>query len=161
MSWDEEESRPKSVHSLMLKDSEYSMILHNEYPRTEERLINLLDGLDFVVERWLESMESVLHPEEHEGIRDVASQVLMSIMACRFAIIDFMSNESSVTEFMDVLRSIKELKQEFVYIAKPYHNIGHLFNWYLDLPLKVQFSFKHLHMMRVNKTQHDTPPEVY
>jgi len=158
MNFDDEPRRsPKSIHSLMLKDSEYSMILHSEYPRSEEQLINLLDGLDFVVQRWLESMLAVLHEDEHEDITDLASQVLMSVMTCRYVIIDFMGNESSVTDFMDVLRAIKDLKQEFVCIAKPYHNIGHLFNWYLDLPLKVQFSFKHLHMMRMNHNRHQEP----
>ena len=142
---DDNEHHPRSIHSLMLKDSEYSMLLHGEYPKSEARLVDLLDGLDFVLERWVEGMIGSLPPEDHEGVKETASQALMSVMACRFAIVDFMSNDSSVTEFMDVLRAIKELKQEFVYVAKPYHNIGHLFNWYLDLPLKVQFSFKYLH----------------
>ena len=153
MNWsprdNDDEHQPRSIYSLMLKDSEYSMLLHSEFPRDEEGLVNLLDGLDFVIERWVEGMEGSLPLEDHEGVRDIASQALTSIMICRFTIVDFISNNSSVTDFMDVLRAIKELKQEFVYIAKPYHNIGHLFNWYLDLPLKVQFSFKYLHNKRI------------
>jgi len=152
---DDNEHHPRSIHSLMLKDSEYSMLLHGDFPKSEARLVDLLDGLDFVLERWVEGMIGSLPLEDHEGVKETASQALMSVMACRFAIVDFMSNDSSVTEFMDVLRAIKELKQEFVYIAKPYHNIGHLFNWYLDLPLKVQFSFKYLHNLhRGTEIQH-------
>ena len=49
-------NKPKSQGQLMLKDTEYERILHGEYPKTLESLIQYLDGLDFVVEEWLESL---------------------------------------------------------------------------------------------------------
>jgi len=134
----------------MLKETAFECVLHGEYPRTFnelcERPHGFLHGLDFVVEEWLAGMQGFPNIIDMDVCRQQASQVLMSVVGCRFTITDFLTNKESQTSFMDVMKAIKDLKQCFVILAKPYLNISPLANWYLDLPLKVQHSFKNIHM---------------
>jgi hypothetical protein len=141
----DEYNKPKSQAQLMLRDTEYEMILHGEYPKNLNTLIQYLDGLDFVVEEWLESLHFFPKTVNLVGCAEDATEVMMSIVSCRFAITDFLCNSESETSFMDVMKAIRDLKQNFLIIAKRYLDNVPLSNWYLDLPLKVQYSFKHLH----------------
>ena len=130
-----------SINQLMLRGTPYAEVLHESYPKTQQDLITFLDGLDFVIEEWLESMKnhSVANCEEH------AAKLLTQIIICRYSIVDFFQpNDTSNTDFLDVMKAVRELKQGFVVLAKSYANTQILADWYLELPLKVQASFKHI-----------------
>ena len=130
------------VQQLMLVGTPYEVVLHESYPQSQQDLITFLDGLDYVIEEWLESMKShnVGNCEEH------AAKLLTTIIVCRFNIIDFFQpDDTSNTDFLDVMKAIRELKQGFVVLAKSYANTQILADWYLELPMKVQASFRHIH----------------
>jgi len=156
---DEYRQKPKTIPQLMLRNTPYGEILHSDFPKTIPNLVYLLDALDYVVEEWLESMRrwSSMQPINKEGCEQDASGVLMSIIGCRYAIIDWLHNDEPEHTYMDVLRAIKELKQNFIKLAKPYLDTPPLGQWYLDLPMKVQYSFKHLHsiMMSRKRVKHE------
>ena len=152
--------KPKTIPELMLRDTPFGEILHNDYPKTLTDLILLLDALDYVVEEWLESMRrwSAMQPINKEGCSQDASDVLMAVVGCRWSVMQFLGNDSTSEDysFIDVLKDIKELKQSFIKLAKPYLDTPPLGNWYLDLPLMVQYSFRHLHEQKINaKKFHD------
>lgn len=141
-----------SVSRLMLKETPYADVLHESFPKDEHTLIGFLDGLDYVVEEWLESMKDwkVGNCEQH------ASKLLIQIIICRYSIIDFLRpDDTRNTDFIEVMKAIRELKQGFVVLAKSYANTKILADWYLELPLKVQASFKHIQ----SKTREFAKPE--
>ena len=130
-----------SVAQLMLRATPYEDGLHGPFPKDEPGLIAFLDGLAYVVEEWLESMKDwkVVNCERH------AAKLLTQIIVCRFSIIDFFQpDDTSNTGFLDVMKVIRELKQDFVVLAKSYANTKILADWYLELPIKIQASFKHI-----------------
>lgn len=130
-----------SISQLMLRATPYEDVLHGPFPKDEPTLIAFLDGLDYVVEEWLESMKShkVINCEQH------AAKLLTQIIVCRYSIIDFFQpDDTSNTDFLDVMKVIRELKQDFVVLAKSYANTQILADWYLELPIKIQASFKHI-----------------
>jgi len=141
----------KSLWDLMLKGTEYEDILHSGYPICEDELIRCLDGFDFVVEEWLESMNAF----EISNADEIASAVMMSIIDCRFAIISFFDEERECpelresTSYLEVLKTIKHLKQAFMALSKSYAQTRYLANWYLDLPIKIQAGFKHINNQRI------------
>lgn len=143
----------KSLWELMLKGTEYEDILHGDYPSCEGELIHCLDGFDFVVEEWLESMREF--GVSNVNIDKIASSVMMSVISCRFAIVDYFNQERECpdlveeTSYLEVLRTLKELKQSFMALAKSYAQTRYLSNWYLDLPLKIQAGFKYIHNKKV------------
>ena len=109
-----------------------------------------MDGLDFVVEQWLASIVPHAHMDGDACDAD-ASEILMAVIGCRFAITDFLTSEKPETDFFGVMEAIKELKQQFITMAKPYLHRKFLSDWYLDLPVKVQLSFKHLHLVKIQE----------
>ena len=138
------------VGQLMLRGTKYEDLLNGEYPLTLNELIMFMDGLDFVVEQWLASI--MPHPHMDGDACDAdATDILMAIIGCRYAIIDFLTSEEPEIDFFGVMKSIKNLKQQFITIAKPYLHRRFLSDWYLDLPIKVQMSFKHLHLIKIQE----------
>ncbi len=138
----------KTMRQLMLKDTPYEEILHDDYPKCEDDLITFLDGLDYVVEEWLDALSGFKTMTPIQP----ASEVLMSIISCRYALIEFWKPEEERTvTYIEAMRTIRELKQEFMKLAKAYSREQVLANWYLDLPLKIQASFKHIHMKRIQR----------
>jgi len=141
----------KSLWDLMLKGTEYEDILHGEYPTCEDELIRCLDGFDFVVEEWLESMKQF----EIKNSDQIATTVMMAIIDCRFAIISFFDEEhecpdlTESTDYLEVLKTIRRLKQAFMSLSKSYAQTRYLANWYLDLPLKIQAGFKHINNQKI------------
>jgi len=130
-----------SVSQLMLRATPYEDVLHGPFPKDEQTLISFLDGLDYVVEEWLESMKDwkVGNCEQH------AAKLLTHVIICRYSIIDFLQpDDTRNTDFIEVMKAIRELKQGFVILAKSYANTKILADWYLELPMKVQTSFKHI-----------------
>jgi len=111
----------KSLWDLMLKGTEYEDILHEDaWPICEDELIRCLDGLDFVVKAWLESMEGF----EIENADDI--------------------------QYLEVLKTIRHLKQAFMSLSKSYAQTKILARWYLNLPIRVQAGFKSVHAIRMN-----------
>ena len=145
----------QNLWQMMLKDTEYADILHEGYPTDIEGLIHLLHGLDFVVKSWLEDM---IYSGADYG-EQIAVEVQMQVMSCRFAIADYFMHENECpelrqqTSYLQVLAEIRKLKQAFIKLAKPYARANppcpFLSNWYLDLPIKVQSSFKYIHGMQI------------
>lgn len=142
----------KTLWDLMLKDTEYEDILHEEgWPTCEDELIRCLDGFDFVVESWLESMKEF----DIDNSDEIASSVLMSIIECRFAIIDYFNTETECPElteniqYLEVLKTIRHLKQAFMALSKSYAQTKILADWYLNLPLKIQAGFKSVHSIKM------------
>jgi len=145
----------QNLWQMMLKDTEYAEILHEGYPTDEIGLIHLMHGLDYVVKSWLEDM---IYSEAHYG-EEIAVEVQMQIMACRFSIADYFMMERECpelkdqTSYLQVLTEIRKLKQVFIKLAKPYARADppcpFLSNWYLDLPIKVQASFKYIHGQQI------------
>ena len=130
-----------SLSQLMLKETPYEGVLHGSFPKDEQTLIAFLDGLDYVVEEWLDSMKSyaVTNCEQH------AAKLLTQVIICRYSIIDFFQpNDTRNTDFIEVMKAIRVLKQGFMILAKSYANTKILADWYLELPMKVQVSFKHI-----------------
>ena len=135
----------KSLWDLMLKDTDYQDILHDDaWPTCEDELIRCLDGLDFVVKAWLESMEDF----EIENAEEIAMSVYMAIMECRFAIINYLNNEQNI-EYLEVLKTIRHLKQAFMALSKSYAQTKILARWYLNLPIRIQAGFKSVHTIRM------------
>ena len=133
----------KSMAQLMLKDTPYEEILHGNFPKSQTRLIKLLDGLDYVVEEWQEAMIEHNIPD----IESVASEILSSVISCRFAIIDYWRGREEGERnigYLDAVKTIQTLKNTFIKLAKPYLHTPFISNWYLDLPIKVEVSFKHI-----------------
>jgi len=147
----------QNLWQMMLKDTEYAVVMHEGYPVDEDSLLHLLHGLDYVVKSWLEDM---IYSGAEYG-EDIATEVQMTIMSCRFAIIDYFQQERECPElresttYLHVLKEIGLLKQAFVKLAKPYAKAQppcpYLSNWYLDLPLKVQASFKFIHSKKIHR----------
>tara|TARA_R100000152_G_C6768631_1_gene194194 strand:- start:566 stop:1057 length:492 start_codon:yes stop_codon:yes gene_type:complete len=145
----------QNLWQMMLKDTEYADILHEGYPTDIEGLLHLLHGLDFVVKSWLEDM---IYSGADYG-EQIAVEVQMQVMSCRFAIADYFMLEKECpelrhqTSYLQVLAEIRKLKQAFIKLAKPYAKANppcpFLSNWYLDLPIKVQSSFKYIHGMQI------------
>ena len=138
----------------MLMDTPYEEVLHSEYPKTEEDLIMFLDGLDYVVEEWLDSLSlETSNSMEHESSNETASNVLMTVMWCRYAIRQLWTEdeENRTVGYIEVMKAIRELKQSFMKLAKRYSREPYLANWYLDLPLRVQASFKNIHMKKISQ----------
>jgi hypothetical protein len=140
------------MRQLMLMDTPYEDVLHGDYPKCEDDLVMFLDGLDFTIEEWLGLLQkNVTNQIESQNHDKVASDVLMSVMWCRYVMIDFwLPTEERTVEYIDVMKAIKELKQQFMKLAKRYSREPYLANWYLDLPLRVQASFKHIHMKKMS-----------
>ena len=133
----------KSMAQLMLKDTPYEEILHGNFPKSESGLIRLLDGLDYVVEEWQEAMIEHKIPD----IEIVASEILSGIIGCRFAILDYWRGRDDGERnigYLEAVKSIQELKNIFIKLAKPYLHTPFISNWYLDLPIKVEVAFKHI-----------------
>ena len=146
----------KTMRQLMLMDTPYEEVLHDEYPKTEQDLIMFLDGLDFVVEEWLDSLSLETSNEmEREASQGTASDVMLSVMWCRYAIKELWKvvdeDEERNIGYIDVMKSIKDLKQQFMSLAKRYSREPYLANWYLDLPLCVQSSFKNIHLKKIGE----------
>ena len=143
----------KSLWDLMLKGTEYEDILHEDaWPVCEDELIRCLDGLDFVVKAWLESMEGF----EIDNADEIATSVYMAIMECRFAIISYLTAEEECpdltddVQYLEVLKTIRHLKQAFMALSKSYAQTKILAKWYLNLPIRIQAGFKSVHAIRVN-----------
>ena len=133
----------KSMAELMLKDTPYERILHGNFQKSETELIKLLDGLDFVVEEWQEAMLEHNVPD----IEIVASEILCGIIGCRYAVLDYWRGRHEGSRnigYLEAVKSIQELKSTFIKLAKPYLHTPFISNWYLDLPIKVEISFKHI-----------------
>ena len=144
----------KTMRQLMLMDTPYEEVLHDEYPKTEQDLIMFLDGLDFVIEEWLDSLSlETSNDMEREASQGTASDVMLSVMWCRYAIKELWKvadeDEEKNIGYIDVMKSIKDLKQQFMNLAKRYSREPYLANWYLDLPLRVQSSFKNIHLKKI------------
>ena len=74
-----------------------------------------------------------------------AAKLLTQVIICRFSIIDFFQpDDTRNTDFIEVMKAIRVLKQGFMILAKSYANTKILADWYLELPMKVQASFKHI-----------------
>jgi len=141
----------QNLWQMMQKDTKYAEVLHEGYPDDEVGLMHLMHSLDFVVKSWLEDM---IYSEAHYG-EQIAVDVQMSIMACRYAIADYFMLEKECpelrdqTSYLQVLTEIRRLKQAFIKLAKPYAKANppcpFLSNWYLNLPISVQASFKYIH----------------
>ena len=142
-----------TMRQLMLMDTPYEEVLHEDYPKCEDDLVMFLDGLDYVIEEWLGLLQkNVTNQVESENHASVASDVLLSVMWCRYAMIDFwLPTQERTVEYIDVMKAIRDLKQQFMKLAKRYSREPYLANWYLDLPLKVQSSFKYIHMKKIQK----------
>ena len=143
------------MRQLMLMDTPYEEVLHEDYPKCEDDLVMFLDGLDYVIEEWLGLLQkNVTNNVESKNHEEVASDVLLSVMWCRYAMIDFwLPKDERTVEYIEVMKAIKDLKQQFMKLAKRYSREPYLANWYLDLPLKVQSAFKHLHMKKMNQSK--------
>ena len=141
------------MRQLMLMDTPYEEVLHEDYPKCEDDLVMFLDGLDYVIEEWLGLLQkNVTNAVESKNHEEVASDVLLSVMWCRYVMIDFwLPKDERTVEYIEVMKAIKDLKQQFMKLAKRYSREPYLANWYLDLPLKVQSAFKHLHMKKMNQ----------
>ena len=137
----------KTLWDLMLKDTPYEDILHEDgWPTCEDELIRCLDGLDFVVQTWLESMEDF----EIDNAEDIATSVYMAIIECRFAIINYLNGEQD-DQYHEILKTIRQLKQAFMALSKSYAQTKVLAKWYLNLPLRIQAGFKAVHAIKMSQ----------
>ena len=133
-----------SHDDLQLKKGEHSdkfnKVLHGNIPTTWDDVFLLLDGLDFVVKAWCDSMKYYGFEEEAS---ETAGQVLMQNMTTRLAIYSFLDKEQEDgADFVEVMKELGRLKQVYVDLAKSYAKDPLLSHWYLNLPLRVSGAFK-------------------
>jgi len=129
----------KTIHELMLKDTEQERVLHEYEPKNPKEAIAFLDALDHVVKEWNEAMDSF----EVEGQDEVAERIFSDLIMCRMLFFDL--DNGLEMPFTDAMKTLSELKQSMLGMAKSYARTPSLGHWYLSLPIKVQ---SHYNIMR-------------
>ena len=101
------------MRQLMLMDTPYEEVLHEDYPKCEYDLVMFLDGLDYVIEEWLGLLQkNVTNNVESQNHEEVASDVLLSVMWCRYVMIDFwLPKDERTVEYIEVMKAIKDFSE--------------------------------------------------
>ena len=130
----------KTIHQLMLKDTNLEDILHNGSIKTPHEAILFLNALDYVVKEWNLAMNNF----DVEGTDDVASQIYSQLIFCRMIFAD-LSTHNPQTPLLEAIKCLKGLKQSMMTMAKSYARTPSLAHWYLSLPVRVE---NYYHSMR-------------
>ena len=124
----------KTIHQLMLKDTDLEEILHDGVVDDPVDAVIFLNALDFVVKEWNEAMDTF----DVEGQDDVAMKIYGDLMESRMLFVDLMETGSPKIPFTDAVKVLGSLKQSMLSMAKSYARTPSLAHWYLSLPVKVQ-----------------------
>tara|TARA_R100000329_G_C7525020_1_gene185165 strand:+ start:206 stop:649 length:444 start_codon:yes stop_codon:yes gene_type:complete len=124
----------KTIHDLMLKDTNHEEILHDGVVESPVDAIGFLNALDFVVKEWNEAMDSF----DIDGQEDVAMTIYGDLMNTRLLFVDLMESGGPAIAFTEAVKTLNHLKQSMLSMAKSYARTPSLAHWYLSLPVKVQ-----------------------
>ena len=132
----------KSLHELMLRETNYESVLHGPPPKNLHELLQLLTALDFVVKEWEEAMKEF----DVENAEETAGEILTAIIGCRFSIVRYIESEDddpmeTSDPYIAAIKGIGRLKQVFGVLATSYAQTPLLSAWYGNLPEKVQTGF--------------------
>ena len=130
----------KTIHELMLKDTQHESILHEGEPKTPKDAIKYLDALDFVVQEWNKAMDQF----EVEGQEKVSMEIYGNLMECRGLFIDL--DGKYEVPFTEAIKVLGRLKQSMLGMAKSYARTPSLAHWYLSLPLIVHGCYNNMRM---------------
>ena len=124
----------KTIHELMLKDTDLEDILHEGIVDNPTDAVCFLNALDFVVKEWNEAMDSF----DIEGQEDVAMTIYGDLLQVRMLFVDLMETGGPKIPFTEAVKVLNCLKQSMITMAKSYARTPSLAHWYLSLPVKVQ-----------------------
>ncbi len=129
-------AKGKTIHQLMLKDTEYSDILHEFAIKSVEDAIQFCDALDFVIEAWSKAM-SLFDVEGNEGVAEEAYGSLMMIRM-------YFNNLKTPTElenYLSVIKVFNHFSLTMSPLARSYAQTPVLSCWYASLPLILQRAY--------------------
>lgn len=124
----------KTIHELMLKDTDLEEILHDGVVEDPTDAVIFLNALDFVVKEWNEAMDSF----DVDGQDEVAMKIYGDLMESRMLFVDLMETSGPKIPFTEAVKILGSLKQSMLSMAKSYARTPSLAHWYLSLPVKVQ-----------------------
>ena len=129
-------AKGKTIHQLMLKDTEYSGVLHEMPMDSIDNAIEYCNALDFVISKWVTAMGDF----DVEGIDLVSEQAYGSLMMLRMYFSDLKSVEN-LENYLDVIKAFNHFSLTMAPLSKSYAQTPVLSCWYASLPLILQRSY--------------------
>tara|TARA_R110000803_G_scaffold117235_1_gene185775 strand:- start:314 stop:745 length:432 start_codon:yes stop_codon:yes gene_type:complete len=129
-------AKGKTIHQLMLKDTEYSTVLHKMPMDSIDNAIEYCNALDFVISKWVTAMGDF----DVEGIDSVSEQAYGSLMMLRMYFSDLKSAEN-LENYLDVIKAFNHFSLTMAPLSKSYAQTPVLSCWYASLPLILQRSY--------------------
>ena len=128
----------KNLVQLQLRDTPYEEYLHGDFPGDWEQFFIMLEGLDFVIVAWAESMVPF-------GLKEQADELSKDLyhenLATRFAVYSFLDDNDDSVSYTKVMKHFGDLTNAYINLAKSYAKTPIISSWYLNLPLRVSGSF--------------------
>lgn len=125
--------KKRTIHQLMLKDTPYSAVLHQqpEWIEIEDGIV-FCDAVDHVVREWVEGMEAF----NTDGVDEVASEIYANLISSRLILYDLDSDEPAVP-YIDALRHFDELRNSMTPMSDSFKSTKSLSCWYSTLPFVI------------------------
>lgn len=112
----------------------------------------MVEGLDFVVKEWAESMVPFGLEEQAEKL---SQDLYFENMSTRFAVYSYLDDNDDSMSFTKVMKHFGDLKNAYIGLAKSYARTPIISSWYLNLPLRVSGSFKTIRSYERLKSQRE------
>ena len=129
-------AKGKTIHQLMLKDTEYSDTLHEFGIKSIEDAIQFCDALDFVIAAWSKAMVSF----DVEGTEGVAEEAYGALMMLRMYFSNLKSPDD-LENYLNVVKAFNHFSLTMTPLAKSYAQTPVLSCWYASLPLVLQRAY--------------------
>ena len=142
----------KNLVQLQLRDTPYESYLHGDFPKTWDDFFIMVEGLDFVVKEWAESMVPFGLEEQAEKL---SQDLYFENMSTRFAVYSYLDDNDDSMSFTKVMKHFGDLKNAYIGLAKSYARTPIISSWYLNLPLRVSGSFKTIRSYERLKSQRE------
>ena len=130
----------KTLHQLMLKDTDYEEILHRkENPSDVKELMEYSDAVDHVVKVWKDGIEA-------HGVEDafeVSQEVFGSLIGVRMLIFDLEGYAPSVS-LIEATKMLSDLKCKMMPMVKSYARTPTLAQWYMTIGNVIDMSYRNI-----------------
>ena len=129
-------AKGKTIHQLMLKDTEYSDILHEFGIKSIEDAIQFCDALDFVIKAWSKAMISF----DVEGTEGVEQEAYGALMMLRMYF-NNLKSPNDLENYLEVIKAFNPFSLTMNPLSKSYAQTPVLSCWYASLPLILQRAY--------------------
>jgi hypothetical protein len=130
----------KTLHQLMMKDTDYEGVLHRKQdPSNVKELMEYCNAVDHVVKVWKDGIEA-------HGVEDafeVSQEVFGSLIGVRMLIIDLEGYSPSVS-LIEATKMLSDLKCKMLPMVKSYARTPTLAQWYMTIGNVIDMSYRNI-----------------